>query len=130
MEKCVQLGLAKSIGISNFNSQQVERILQHATIKPVTNQVECHPYFNQKKLNDFCRQRDIIITAYSPLGSQNPVKPGLVKIVENPKILQTAKDLGRTPAQIILRYLVNIEFFLKGNFIYGLFLYTNYFWYF
>lgn len=88
MEKLAELGLAKSIGISNFNSKQVERVLDIAKIKPVTNQVECHPYLAQTKLSPFCTSRDIVITAYSPLGSPNRpwAKPDDPQLMEDTKV--------------------------------------------
>lgn len=111
MEECVKLGLTKSIGLSNFNSEQIDRILAIAEIKPVTNQVECHPNLNQKKLREFCAKRNITVTAYSPLGSparpwktpEDPVVP-----LDEPKIIEIGKKYGKTPAQIILRFLVDI----------------------
>ena len=69
MEKLVKKGLAKSIGLSNFNSEQIKDVLEKGSIKPVTNQVESHPYLGQAKLLAFCKERDITITAFSPLGS-------------------------------------------------------------
>ncbi|KAK3108825.1 hypothetical protein FSP39_016599 [Pinctada imbricata] len=72
MENLVDAGLARSIGVSNFNSDQVERICNIARIKPVTNQIECHLHFPNAKLAEFCKQRDITISAYSPLSA-----PGL-----------------------------------------------------
>lgn len=71
MEKAIDDGLVKSIGISNFNRNQTERILKIARIKPVTNQVECHPYLTQQKLSEYSKNKHITITAYSPLGSPN-----------------------------------------------------------
>lgn len=111
MEECVKLGLTKSIGLSNFNSQQIDRILSIAQIKPVMNQVECHPNLNQKKLRDFCKQRDIVITAYSPLGSPKrtwakPTDPQVA--IEAPEILEISKKYEKTPAQVVLRYLIDI----------------------
>uniref|UniRef100_T1E2T9 Putative aldo/keto reductase family n=1 Tax=Psorophora albipes TaxID=869069 RepID=T1E2T9_9DIPT len=100
MEKLVGLGLAKSIGISNCNSKQVERVLEAATIKPVTNQIECHPYLAQCKLSPFCASRGLVITAYSPLGSPNRpwAKP------EDPQLVSIAEKYNKTPAQILIRY--------------------------
>lgn len=109
MEECVKLGLTKSIGLSNFNSIQIDRIFLIATIKPVINQVECHINLNQKKLREFCAARNIAITAYSPLGS--PMRPWAKSDDPQININQTeeiAKKYGKTPAQVILRYLVDI----------------------
>ncbi|KAJ9598316.1 hypothetical protein L9F63_010994, partial [Diploptera punctata] len=107
MEECVKLGLVKNIGLSNFNSQQIERVLQAATIKPVVNQVECHPYLNQSKLIAFCKERGIVITAYSPLGSPNAIaKQTTPAPLQDPKLLQLAKKYNKSVAQIILRYLI------------------------
>ena len=111
MEECVKLGLTKSIGLSNFNSEQIERILSVAEIKPVMNQVECHPNLNQKKLREFCAKRGIAITAYSPLGSSaRPwAKPGDPKVtVQAPEIVAISEKYGKTPVQVVLRYLVDI----------------------
>ncbi|XP_076241670.1 aldo-keto reductase 1B-like [Calliopsis andreniformis] len=111
MEECVKLGLTKSIGLSNFNSQQIDRVLSIAEIKPVMNQIECHPNLNQKKLRDFCAKRGISITAYSPFGSpRRPwAKPGDPQVtMEAPEIVEIAKKYEKTPAQVILRYLVDI----------------------
>jgi len=90
----------------NFNSQQIGRILKDCKIKPVMNQVECHPYLNQNKLIEFCKSNEIAITAYSPLGSPtrpwaNPSDP---KIMEEPTILEIGKKYGKSPAQILLRW--------------------------
>ncbi|XP_059352629.1 mucin-2-like [Daphnia carinata] len=109
MEKCVELGLVRSIGLSNFNSQQIQHVLDHSKIKPAVNQVECHPYFNQKKLIEFCRKKDIVITAYSPLGS--PARPWAKaedpNLMEEPRIKSVAQLYRKTPAQILIRYQVN-----------------------
>ena len=107
MENLVKKGLVKNIGISNFNTQQVERLLSNCTIKPVTNQVECHPYLVAKELSDFCNSKGVLITAYCPFA-----KPGLSpdepKVLEDPKIAAVATKYKKTPAQVVLRYQVCI----------------------
>jgi len=107
MEECVKLGLAKSIGVSNFNSDQIFRVLGKATIKPVVNQVECHPYLTQRKLQDFCKTKDIYVTAYSPLGGNFPwAKPTDPKLLEEPKLAEIGKKYKKSPAQVALRWMV------------------------
>lgn len=72
-------------------------------------QVECHPYLTQNKLIAFCKEREIVITAYSPLCSPNTIasadSPAPLK---DPKIQELAKKYNKSAAQIILRYLVSI----------------------
>lgn len=89
MEKLVQTGKTKFIGkwqikgaihpqnmsndlilagLSNFSSPKIKRLLESATIKPVCNQIECHPYFPQKGLVKLCQDENIHITAFGPLG--------------------------------------------------------------
>lgn len=70
MEKLVDSGKTKSIGLSNFNEEQMERILKIARIPPVNNQVELHAYLQQPKFREFCNQRGISATAYFPIGGQ------------------------------------------------------------
>jgi len=106
MEELVDAGLVKSIGISNFNSKQIQRVIDVARIQPVMNQIECHPYLTQKKLIEFCRTRNIHVTAYSPLGSADRpgVKPGDKQIMDEPGLVDIAKQYNRTVAQILIRY--------------------------
>ncbi|XP_011170042.2 aldo-keto reductase family 1 member B1 [Solenopsis invicta] len=109
MERVLSKGLTKSIGVSNFNSEQITRLLENAIIKPVTNQIECHPYLTQKKLSKFCKERDILITAYSPLGSpQRPwAKPDDPKLLDDKKLIKLGQKYNKTSAQILIRYQVD-----------------------
>uniref|UniRef100_A0A5F5PZ57 NADP-dependent oxidoreductase domain-containing protein n=1 Tax=Equus caballus TaxID=9796 RepID=A0A5F5PZ57_HORSE len=107
MEKCKDAGLTKSIGVSNFNRRQLEMILNKPGLKykPVCNQVECHPYFNQRKLLDFCKSKDIVLVAYSALGTQRlKVDLSSPVLLDDPVLCAMAKKYERTPALIALRY--------------------------
>merc|ERR1712130_330760 len=108
MEKLVEKGLTKSIGLSNFNSVQIADVLEKGSVKPVTNQVECHPYLGQAKLFDFCKERGITITAYSPLGSPDRLwaQPGEPLLLEDPKIKAIAAKHSKSPAQVLIRWQV------------------------
>uniref|UniRef100_A0A8C0CQX4 NADP-dependent oxidoreductase domain-containing protein n=1 Tax=Balaenoptera musculus TaxID=9771 RepID=A0A8C0CQX4_BALMU len=109
LEKCKDAGLAKSIGVSNFNRKQLEKILNKPGLKykPVCNQVECHPYLNQSKLLDFCKSNDIVLVAYGALGSQRLkdwVNPSYPVLLEDPVLCAIAKKHKQTAALIALRY--------------------------
>jgi len=108
MEKLLAKGLVKSIGVSNFNSEQIADVLAKGSVVPVTNQVECHPYLNQAKLFNLCKDKGITLTAYSPLGSPDRpwAKPDDVKLLDDPKIVAMAAKYGKSPAQIIIRWQV------------------------
>lgn len=69
MEKLVDQGLAKAIGISNYNIKQIKTILDNSRIKPKNLQLELQVYNQMPKLVEFCKQNDIVVTAYSSLGS-------------------------------------------------------------
>lgn len=105
MEECVRLGLARSIGVSNFNSEQIARLLQAAKIIPVNNQVEVSVNLNQKKLIEFCNKRNVTVTGYSPLGRPGN-KAGIPNSLDHPKVMELAKKYNKTPAQVALRYVL------------------------
>ncbi|XP_073857010.1 putative aldo-keto reductase family 1 member C8 isoform X3 [Macaca fascicularis] len=109
LEKCKDAGLTKSIGVSNFNHKLLELILNKPGLKykPTCNQVECHPYLNQSKLLEFCKSKDIVLVAYSALGSQRDpqwVDPDSPHLLEEPILKSIAKKHSRSPGQVALRY--------------------------
>ncbi len=73
MESQVDAGRARSIGLSNFNSQQIEKIVKKARIKPANLQVELSAYFQQKRLREVCKKYGITVVGYSSLGSPGSV---------------------------------------------------------
>ncbi|KAM3926626.1 prostaglandin F synthase 1-like [Leptodactylus fuscus] len=111
MEDCKEAGLVKSIGISNFNHKQIERILCMPGLryKPVCNQVECHLYLNQSKLLEFCKSHDIVLVAYAVLGTIRDVSwidPNSPILLEEPALNAIAKKHGRSPAQVAIRHML------------------------
>ncbi|XP_051172018.1 1,5-anhydro-D-fructose reductase-like [Leptopilina boulardi] len=112
IEECSRLGLAKSIGVSNFNSEQITRLLSAATVKPVNNQVELNININQKRLLEFCKNNNITITSYSPLGRPGTTAiygdKGIPNFLENSKVIEIAQKYNKTPAQIALRFILQI----------------------
>lgn len=109
MEKCKDAGLAKSIGVSNFNCGQLERILNKPGLKykPVCNQVECHLYLNQSKMLDYCKSKDIILVSYCTLGSSRDkmwVDQKSPVLLDDPVLCAIAKKYKQTPALVALRY--------------------------
>ncbi|WCJ28354.1 NAD(P)-linked oxidoreductase superfamily protein [Euphorbia peplus] len=103
MEALYDSGKARAIGVSNFSSKKLEDLLAVARIPPAVNQVECHPVWQQPNLHEFCKSKGIHLSAYSPLGSPGS---GTVKIrvLENPILAMVAEKLGKTPAQVALRW--------------------------
>uniref|UniRef100_A0A914WIJ7 NADP-dependent oxidoreductase domain-containing protein n=1 Tax=Plectus sambesii TaxID=2011161 RepID=A0A914WIJ7_9BILA len=106
LEEAVQAGKVKTIGLSNFNSQQIQRVIDHSHIQPAMLQIESHPYFQQTKLINFCKEKGIEVTAYSPLGNMaTPFrKEGQANLLEDPVILEIAKHHNKSPAQVIIHW--------------------------
>ncbi|XP_075711910.1 aldo-keto reductase family 1 member C23-like protein isoform X2 [Rhinoderma darwinii] len=113
MERCKHAGLVKSIGVSNFNRRQIELILNKPGLKykPVCNQVECHIYLNQRKLLDYCRSQGIVLVGYSVLGSSRDEKwidQNSPVVLEDPVLVTIAKRHNKTPAQVAMRYFLQL----------------------
>lgn len=108
LEALVAKGLVKALGLSNFNSRQIDDILSVASVRPAVLQVECHPYLAQNELIAHCHARGLEVTAYSPLGSSDRAwrHPDEPVLLEEPVVLALAEKHGRSPAQILLRWQV------------------------
>ncbi|OWR43007.1 putative aldo-ketose reductase 1 [Danaus plexippus plexippus] len=107
-ESVLDKGLAKSIGVSNFNAQQIERLLRNCRVKPVVNQVELNINLAQKDLVSYCQKNGIQCVAYTPFGSmmpsrEDPNNEGTK--VDDPRLTSIAKKHGKTVGQIALRHL-------------------------
>jgi 2,5-diketo-D-gluconate reductase A len=91
-------GKVKSIGVSNFLPEHIQRIIDETGVTPAVNQLELHPAFQQRDIREFHRDRDIQIESYSPLGGKG------TGLFENPAITQIAEQHGKSPAQVIIRW--------------------------
>lgn len=103
MERVKEYGLTRHIGVSNFSIPKLNELIENSTIKPEVNQVESHPYFQQDELIDFCKSQNIIVTAYSPLGSRHLMKSDET-MTKNPVIVNIAQKYNCTEAQLILAW--------------------------
>ncbi|CAD5111988.1 DgyrCDS1242 [Dimorphilus gyrociliatus] len=109
MENLVDAGLTKSIGVSNFNSKQIERINKVARIPIANNQIEIHSFFQQWDLVKFCQDNGITVTAYSPLaapGASFRPQDADTNPLICPIVKEIAEKYKKTPAQILLRSLL------------------------
>ena len=106
LEKAYEQGKVKSIGISNFENQKLEELCDMAKIKPVLNQVELHPYFQQNELRTRMEKYNTKIEAWAPLGH------ALTKVFDEELIKKLAEKYKKTPAQIVLRWHIQ-----RGNII-------------
>ncbi|KAJ3050293.1 hypothetical protein HK097_008746 [Rhizophlyctis rosea] len=100
LEKIVESGKVKAIGLSNFNAAQISELLKDAKIKPAVLQVELHPWLPQPALIRFLHENQIIPTAYSPFATGRGV-------LEDPTILEVAKKVNKPAANVILSWLVS-----------------------
>ena len=112
-ENLVKKGMAKSIGVSNYNVQNILIVLSICEIKPAINEVEFNPYLYQKELKEFCDKEDIKIFSYYPLVKGRFCTPELVKeknldLLNEPVVQELAKKYGKTAGQIVLNWHINV----------------------
>jgi D-xylose reductase len=108
MEELVEEGLVRNIGVCNFNISLLRDMLTHAEIRPAVLQVEMHPYLAQQKLVRYCREEEIVVTAFSPLGAASYFSLGMAtedeSVLDQPVIREAAARHGKSPAQVVLRW--------------------------
>lgn len=110
MESCAKAGLTKHIGVSNFSIKKIKELLTVCDIRPEVNQIELHPFLQQNDMLEFCKEENIILTAYSPLGSTDRAPqfkaPDEPSLFENPTIVGIAKAKGISSAQVLIRWAI------------------------
>jgi len=111
MEVCVEKGLIRHIGVSNFSIKKLDTLICESKIKPEMNQIELHPFLQQNRMIAYCKANQILLTAYSPLGSSD--RPAAWKaenepsLLENAIILEIAEKHNCTPAQVLIKWAVD-----------------------
>lgn len=96
LERARELGLARSIGVSNFSAAELETVIAAGAILPVVNQVEVNPQHYRRGLLDVCARHSVAVEAYSPLGTG--------RSLADPAVGRIAEQAGRSPAQVLLRW--------------------------
>lgn len=105
-------GLIRTIGVSNFLPEHLDRIIEETGVTPATNQIELHPYFNQEELREYHAKMGIITESWSPFGREKN------DVLEDETILAIAKQHKKTAAQVIVRWniqLGNLPIVRSGN---------------
>ncbi len=100
-ERFYEQGRARAIGVSNFMPEHLEDLMEGASIKPMLNQIEYHPYLQQRDTVDLCRKEGILVEAWSPLMQGN--------MNDEPVLTELAQKYGKSNAQIILRWNIQKE---------------------
>lgn len=96
LERCLADGMVKAIGVSNYMAHHLEEMTVYAHEKPSVNQIEVHPFLQQREARGWCRAEGVVVEAYSPLAKGRRLDHAEVRAV--------AAELGRTPAQVMLRW--------------------------
>ncbi|MCK9235491.1 MAG: aldo/keto reductase, partial [Acholeplasmataceae bacterium] len=96
MTELYEAGKIRAIGVSNFSPSDIENIITHLNFVPHVNQIKFHVGHPQKETVTYCKEKGILVEAYSPLGTG--------KALDHPLILALAKEYKKTPAQLLIRY--------------------------
>lgn len=98
MEKLLQTGKVRAIGVSNFTVAQLESLLSKTSVVPATNQIEAHPYLQQPELLSYCQSKGIQVVAYSPLGNNQTGEP---RTVDDPLVADLSARTGADKGQLL-----------------------------
>ena len=104
LEKLLSDGKVRAIGVSNFMPDHLDPLLAKASVVPAVNQIELHPYFQQKTLQRLHAQHGIATQAWSPIGGITAYRPAGKNAFEDPSLMEIARRHGKTPAQVMLRW--------------------------
>ncbi|MEU7927538.1 aldo/keto reductase [Micromonospora sp. NPDC049107] len=96
LEEFQRDGRARSIGVSNFQVAHLRRLADEASVVPAVNQIEAHPYFTNDEVRAYGREHNILTEAWSPIAQG--------KVLDDPTVVDIADQVGRTPAQVVLRW--------------------------
>ncbi|MEO3770094.1 aldo/keto reductase [Micromonospora sp. B9E7] len=96
LEEFQRDGRARSIGVSNFQVSHLQRLADEASVVPAVNQIEAHPYFTNDEVRAYGQAHNILTEAWSPIAQG--------KVLDDPTVVDLAEQLGRTPAQVVLRW--------------------------
>lgn len=98
LEHIYESGMCRAIGVCNFEIKHLEKLINHSKIKPMINQIELHPTFQQKELCEYCKKNEIVVMAYSPLARMADV------LTEDNRMIDISTKYHKTVQQIILRW--------------------------
>lgn len=104
LEKAYRAGKIRAIGLSNFSEEKIREILSQCEIRPAVMQVEGHPYYPAEMVRDYCREQNIALQTWFPLGHGNR------DLIQEPLFAALAEKYGKTPVQVILRWHMQMGF--------------------
>lgn len=104
LEKAYKEGKIRAIGLSNFQTDQIQEVIDQGEIRPMIMQVECHPYFPAETRKPYCDANDIRLQSWFPLGHGSP------EMLNEPVLVQMAEKYGKSTVQIVIRWHIQMGF--------------------
>jgi D-xylose reductase len=110
MERLVEAGLVKRIGVCNLNVSMLRDVLSYASVRPAVHQIELHPYLTQSRMKRFCDSESIVVTAFSPLGADSYLNIGMAnaheRVLDDDVVKAIAVGHAKSAAQVVLRWAI------------------------